>query len=107
MKSQKDIEYLDEQFPKEIYYKGVKKPESKLREEAMVLLALARREGYNQYKDDVLKIWKDWIKKFEGCAVFTYSKGTDERVVNFNPSEIVWNKEFKEYFTKKLKEMKI
>ncbi len=62
--------------------------------------------AHNSCVDDVLEVWKDWIKKFEGCAVFSYLRGTDERIVNFNPSEKVWNKEFKESFTKRLKEMK-
>ncbi len=62
--------------------------------------------AHNSCVDDVLEVWKDWIKKFEGCAVFSYLRGTDERIVTFNPSEKVWNKEFKENFTKKLKEMK-
>ena len=51
-----DIKYLDEKFPKG----------NKQRGEAMVLVALAREQGYAKALDDVTKIideWKwDWIR---------------------------------------------
>jgi hypothetical protein len=63
-----DIRYLDEKFPKEVYYQGVKKPESQLRGEAMVLLTLARQEGrLAQAKED-----------FRLITSFNFDMGCDE-----------------------------
>lgn len=52
-------EYLDREFPKDIYYRGVKKPKSQLRGQAMVLLALAKEEGRHQEIKNVLRIIED------------------------------------------------
>jgi hypothetical protein len=57
-KIESDIEYLDIHFPKEIYYKGVKKPESQMRGEAMVLIALARQQGKILERKRILKLFK-------------------------------------------------
>jgi hypothetical protein len=54
-----DEEYLDEKFPKGIFYRGVKKPESELRGEAMVLMALSRKVG----EQEALKEELTFLKK--------------------------------------------
>ena len=60
-------DYLDEKFPKEVYYKGVKKPESKLRGEALVLFAVSKLEE----RDRILKLIDEMdTEKFIGEYCF-------------------------------------
>lgn len=56
-KIEEDIEYLDENFPK---------GKSKFRGEAMVLLALARRQGKSEGIKESIKI----IEKWKSCHWF-------------------------------------
>ncbi len=61
--------YLDEKFPKEVYYKGIKKPESQLRGEALVLFAISKSDERNRILKIIDKRINDLNKK-ENYSLF-------------------------------------
>ena len=54
-----DEDYLDTNFPKEICCEGIIKPKSRMRGQAMVLLALARDEGMRIERQRLKKLLND------------------------------------------------
>jgi len=63
-------------------------------------LKKAIEETINQVEE----IIKEWILNLEKHFVLTYLKGTDERIIQFNPSVKVWEKEFKQKLLKLFEE---
>lgn len=67
------------------------------------------KRAYEQGKKDALKQVQEkidnWLSNLEGHFAFTYLGETNERVIEFNPSVKVWEKEFKEKLKKSLEEM--
>ena len=90
MTTEKDIEYLDKEFPKE---------ETKFRGQTMILLSLAREEGKQQAKQEMenskayleliergrQQATADFIKKIDGMLIFEDNE-SNEGVINWNQS---------------------